>query len=265
MDWIELVKLVFQIVFWGIIATIAILTYLWARRTIFQPIRTEVFKAQLEELTNILRMFVGKEELELRDAFGFEKLFHVNACRMYDSFAATFFDVKQDIDERPYNRTECPSSLFTTDYAEKHVRVMDGHTRDVNTPKCEEGPPDPRVRAAMWNDYTHGELHVPQTFSEMEKKLSDLLDNPLLPSEVTTLIKAYQELAFSNLEMVRNILKEAAPQMVGNYPTVESLGESSYEWIRGQYLHKFRDLKPKADEIVSFVRSYYGTDNVMKV
>ncbi|MFZ0943972.1 MAG: hypothetical protein WB930_02610 [Syntrophobacteraceae bacterium] len=264
MEYLEIAKLVFQIAFWSIIATIAILTYRRARSTILQPIRTEVFKAQLGELTHIMALFVGKNELELREAFVFEKLLYANTCSMYDSYAAIFFDVDIDRKKRPYNIQDCPHSRFNKDYAAKHLVVMQGYIRQ-ESPPSKVDKTDPRIRAAMWSEFTYGELRIPSEFSEMEERLGLFLETPVLPTRCITLIEEYNKLVSCNLEMIGKILDDAAKEMIAKYPSLEALNQASFDWIRKMYINEFINLKPKAEEIISYVRSYYRVDDVMSV
>lgn len=59
-----------QIVFWVTVSVVTVLTYRRARKTLLQPIRTEVFKLQVEEVKPLFKIVVGKGEVELRRYFG---------------------------------------------------------------------------------------------------------------------------------------------------------------------------------------------------
>ena len=65
-DWIDLAQGVTQIAFFFVIAVVTVLTYKRAKKTILQPLRTEIFKKQLDDFSRVIRMFQGKEELTLR-------------------------------------------------------------------------------------------------------------------------------------------------------------------------------------------------------
>jgi hypothetical protein len=94
-----------------VVGVITAKTYARAKRTILQPIRTEIFKTQLQELSSVLRLFVGQGEVELRRRFGFHKLLSVNIVLLYDCYARLFFDMEFERDERPYNSRDCPISI----------------------------------------------------------------------------------------------------------------------------------------------------------
>jgi len=81
---------VLQAVFFVTVAIVAILTYLQAKRTWFQPIRTEVFKEQLRAIDELASHFIGKSETELRDELDFDALISINSCKLIDDYASLF-------------------------------------------------------------------------------------------------------------------------------------------------------------------------------
>ena len=90
-----------QIVFFLTVALITVLTYLNARRTLLQPLRTEVFKEQITILSDALRLFVGKGEHDLRNSWGLSEMLDGNAYFLLDEHARIFFGVKVDWNKRP--------------------------------------------------------------------------------------------------------------------------------------------------------------------
>jgi hypothetical protein len=54
--WLKAIPQVAQVLFYATIGFITALTYRQAKRTLLQPLRTEVFKIQLEELTKVLAL-----------------------------------------------------------------------------------------------------------------------------------------------------------------------------------------------------------------
>lgn len=123
--WTQVIKDVAQIFFWVTVPVVSIVTYVRARKTILQPLRTEVFKLQLEEMKKVLALFLGKRELDLREAFGLYKLVMANATMMYDGYAHQFFDIEVDHNKRPYAGSECPATIFTKD-AMRNCTLMNG-------------------------------------------------------------------------------------------------------------------------------------------
>ncbi|MEH1913205.1 hypothetical protein [Nostoc sp.] len=74
----EHVKDLFQIIYFITLSLVASFTFLKARKTLLQPLRTEIFKEQLKVFNATLDLFVGKNEFELRQDYGLDILFESN-------------------------------------------------------------------------------------------------------------------------------------------------------------------------------------------
>jgi hypothetical protein len=260
MHYLELIKDITQIVFWAIAGTVAVLTYRHARRTILQPIRTELFKAQLEAMSKIMGLFLGKDELTLRSAFDFEKLFFVNAVALYDAYASVFFDVHLDRHSRPYNHENCP---IIEGYGDSIAEAATGHLLVEPNPEVEVAS-DPRVRAAQWSRYQHERLYINREFWEMEKRLTELLENPLLPLALIDLLTQYRFQAARNRVVLWEVLAEAAEEMPVKYASLETVERSSTDWLRHRWIAKVEHLKPIAEKIVAFIRAHFDAENLMR-
>lgn len=70
---------------------IAILSYLQARKTLFSPIKTEIFKVQIEEFKSVLAFFNKRSSTDFDNDFDFHKIMEVNALRMQHSYVQLFF------------------------------------------------------------------------------------------------------------------------------------------------------------------------------
>ena len=118
MNWLSSCRDIFQVFFFIVIGVVRILTYIKAKKSLLQPIKTEVFKEQIKVFANILEQISGKSEISLRNDFDFDKVFTVNVASMYDHYASLFFDIQFDESKRPYNRNECPTFIVHQDSLE---------------------------------------------------------------------------------------------------------------------------------------------------
>lgn len=259
MGYVEIVKGVVQIIFWIVVSIVTVLTYRQARRTVLQPIRTEVFKAQLKAMSEIMGMFLGKGELALRDDFDFRSLFNANLCYLMDAYASNFFDLEFDQESRPYSFRDCPVKM--------HVREAVAEPSVGNVAKSK--PAEPSVKAARWNLYEIDRLHINRQCCEMEKHLTGLLENPLLPLPLVELLTRYRDAAGQNKIVLWGILNSAAQEMPERFSSLEDLeGMPAASWSRelwSRYMKEFEHFKPLADEIVEFVREYFEADDLKRV
>jgi hypothetical protein len=162
--WTSIAQGIVQIAFFVTTGIVAILSYIRAKKTLFQPLRTEVFKEQLKTLRKILDQFEGKGEVALRDDFGFPELIHINTISLLDSYAICVLKQNIDTAERPYSKTRLQ---FITPDPESDELMHPGPTIQSNN---REEPSEP----AKWNQYWHSCVYLPEKFEEMDKKLAQL-------------------------------------------------------------------------------------------
>lgn len=259
MEHLESAKIIVQIAFWAVAATIAILTYRVARRTVLQPIRTEVFKAQLKAMWEVMELFLGKDELELRAEFDFETLFHANVWHLVNDYASNFFDFQLKVERQPYNLHDCPIRI----YAHASIEPSTAHTL---TPKVTSDtlPDDPRVRAERWDRYQTDYVLINRKCREAERHLTKLLSNPLLPQALVELLTEYRSLAGQNQLILFKLLDDAAKEMPEKYATLEELERMPPNCLHKLYMKDFNHLKSVADQIVEFNRNYFDADDLTK-
>ncbi len=249
MEYVEMIKNIAQIIFWVIAGVVAILTYRHARRTVLQPIKTEVFKAQLETMSHIYGIFLGKDEIRLRKDFAHKEFFDINFYALKDAYASVVFGINIDRETQPYNSRDCPRTAVLRE---------------------EENPNNPTIVAGTqgdeWSNYNHPCLYLYRGCLDALESFDKLLENPLLPSRLATLIRDYRETMMSNLLQLSSILNDAAQEMPKLYKNLSDLQEPGNYWtIWNNYMHEFKHMKPKADEIVTFIRDYFMPDNLNKL
>lgn len=245
-----------QILFWITLAVTAVLTYRQARRSIFQPMKNEIFKNQIEELKAIITIFLGKDDLRLGEDASLPKALEVNAVLLYDEYAFHRFGVKVDPDTRRYSRKECSTSLVSKEYALNNFTKLDGHTQTHD-------PREP-YQFSDWKADGFGMISVPDTYDEYLKRIMSMAANPLLPAELAKLLTEYCDLLRENIMAVMATLNECQNELEDKYETLDSLRGAAFYWIHNKYRDNFKPLEPKAKEIISFIRSYVNSDAIFK-
>jgi len=259
MKYVELIEKLAQIAFWAVAASVAVVTYRQARRTVLQPIRTEIFKSQLTAMSQIFGLFLGKHELELRAEFDFRALFDANLWKLIDAYASNFFGLEFDAANRPYNSHDCPI----------REGISPGTQPSTSYTLAEQGRPDtpsddPRAQLARWNEYKTDYLCINRKFWDAEKNFTVLLENPLLPLELVNLLTKYRRTAAQNRTVLLNILDATAKELPEKYGSREELEQMSPDWVWHRYMQDFNHLKPIADQIVDYIRGYFDPDNLTK-
>lgn len=241
-----------QMAFWVIAATVAILTYRQARKTVFQPLRTEVFKRQLEDMAEILKVFAGKREHQLGKDAGFDSLIAANIEMMYDAYLSFAFGVKRPEEDRLYRNELCPTYRVKTEalqLANEHV-VLEGGDNVSGEPA--ESPREWAYGADL--------LALPREFTEFEKKLELMLQNPLLPTSMASKVQNYRDKLDENCTIVENVIARCAADMPSKYPTMEVMAKASFSWIHNEIAGAMAPLEPAAQEIILYARQYFDSD-----
>jgi hypothetical protein len=252
--WLQVIALVLQAAFWGTIGTIAVLTYRSAKRSILQPIRTEVFKSQIQELSEVLSLLVGRSEMDLRYDCATETALEANAVEMFDTYVKYAFGIEIETRGRPYSVDKCGASLFSKEYAERNLTLVDEHISSEIGPASEE---------MVWADYEHGEIHIPNQHTEYVKQFGKILESPLTPKPVSDSIVEYLRACRNNIALVGEVLTECAREMENKYPSREVMERASFSWLRNKYNDRIIHLKPKSDDVILKVRAHFQTDDLL--
>lgn len=262
-EWLPSIRDLFQILFFTVIGTVTILTYLKAKKTLLQPIRTETFKEQIKIFSEILGLFTGKSEIDLRRDFDLDRLLQVNVWLLYDDYAALFFDISFDHDKRPYNSEECPVSQISIEMIEKRFKLIDDYLLP-DEPRTIEIKPDPRTKAAIWGQYKFGEIKIPRALDEKQDEFRRVMDSPLLPQSLMKLLDDYVQTINQNIQLVSEIITECAQEMPEKYPNLDELKKASFHWIGNKYNERLNHLEEKAKKIISYLREYFTVDTIME-
>lgn len=240
-----------QIAFFCITGAVAILSYVGAKRTFFQPLRTEIFKKQIESLAAILELLAGKGEVDLSNDFDFPALVNANIAEMYDAYLEFAFKMKRNEEELEYRPELCPVAMMLPEFLQK----ASGFRMDDVPDRATEEP-------ETW-DYRHPGIALPRGYVNRRKEFDTILDNPLLPRSIAELVENYLSVVEDNAVVISEAIEECAPKMPEYYPNLEDLKNASFDWIYNQWVQKSASLQPLAKKINDAVRAYFDTDNLL--
>ena len=223
-----------------------------------QPIRTEVFKAQVEQLTRLLHHFVGKCSSKLLDEFGLSKNVYGNVIKMAGAYGKAMFD----LDPPATPPREGPD--FPQGVASLRSWRASGFSEDEHPSKTpERSPKDPAIRLSIWLRYMHDDLVLSDIYAaKLQELLEALFESPLMPSKCAILVEEFIGATENNLMTIGITLTQSAPEFPEQYHTLDEGVNANFLWITNRCIGKFEDLKPKADAIVSYIRSYFDPDRI---
>lgn len=244
----------FQIVFWVVVGTVTVLTFKQARRTVLQPLRTEVFKLQLEQMREILSFFVGREEGKLREDAHVDELYRFNAFKLMDTYGETFFPIKVKKGERLYDDVKhfrAKAELFS---------LVDEHIRPSSPDGASHHEEERRRRREAWPGDPSGMILIPTGLVEYRDRIRSILEDPLVPSACAELLEEYLYAIEKVISSIGDLLDWAAPQMPDRYPSLDDFEVSTDAWLHARWIRNVEELKPHADAITKFAREYFKSD-----
>jgi len=240
-----------QIAFFAIIGTVTVLTYFHAKRTILQPLRTEVFKQQLKLMSDVLDFLTAEYDGAINTVFPLDDLVNINTLQMFDDYAELVFGLEIDRDQRPYAPQNCPHYLLP-----HHLVVKAGPYRQPDLGDRKPTPPP-------WSAYKYEAIAIPDNFAQAQERVRTFARSPLAPSKLVELLQRLDEELHRRVVQVGEVLTDCAREMPAMYPTAEKLKESSFSWVKNRFNRKTERLEPAIDQITDYARAYFGPERLL--
>lgn len=242
-----------QIAFWVTLGVIAILTYRQARRTLLQPLRTEVYKLQLTEMKDLLAIFVGKGEMGLVRHFDLDGVLDANASALVDAYASGELGAEvKDPDDRPYSPKNCPGGMIVMP-SDEVVELM-GLVRPDETSSYETDV------TSDWASRRVTMVHLTHGYYAAEDGLESFLSDPLIPGELADLIQKFLDAVRNNVSSMLTVLNGVSPSLPELFPSIESLESLQMAGLHNDWNRCRPSLEPLAQEIITYARAYFASD-----
>ena len=260
-------KNIFNIGFFLVVSTIGILSYLQARKTLFSPIKTEIFKLQVEEIKKILEAFNYKKQTEFDQETGIREVFDLNACKMHLDYINCFFkdqvprleEFSEEIDSASYGAV-----MSTENFLKSFTQISAGEEGKEVHPISDDNPLEPALKLAKWNEYEQDAIHFTKKYSDATEDLSKLASSPLLPKELIEKIHKVIEINRNNLSLIGDTLTEAAKKMPTKYKTIDQTIKFDPTWIWNEYNSSRESLDQSVSDILSYINKHLKINEIMK-
>jgi hypothetical protein len=262
----DYLKDIVNIIFFTVMSIVAVLSYLQARKTLFSPIKTEVFKLQIESFQDVIRFFNKQNQHDFDQTFSFHSNFEFNVERMQRAYINTFFPGEIDLsggDSEFHDQSPCYFIATEEEIEELGERTLLGCPIEVEK-KQVTGIDEPAIRLANWNEYRLLGLHYNEAFSKQIEKLTKIAASPVLPKELTDLLYGFIENVNHNFYLIKDVIEDSASEMTIKYPTADDVIEFRSDWIWNKFNSQRINLEEAAAKILSFVYSHLKVNEVMK-
>lgn len=201
-----------QIVFFLVTGLIAIFTYRMARKTVFEPLKLETFKLQLQIYSEILDVFNGKDETKLRDIFGISHMARVNIMYLYHKYVNLFYEISDEKQIMLFNKYE---HAIITKKAEEALMIFndDYSIRQLDNIGYEIREKYDFDSSTLWDNYIIDKILLPNEMIEVNQRLEKIKNNPLLPVRYLELINNIQGITDRNILALEETLYELAKKL----------------------------------------------------
>ena len=172
----EFWKDIFNIVFFLSLSIVAILSYIQARKTLFSPIRTEIFKLQIELFQEVLSGFNKHSSTDFDDEFGFQEILEINALEMQHAYIKTFFSEKVKPNDELLERLRKATygMIIREEDSEKYIEVITPGSELIEAPNDKQKELDPALKLAKWNEYDIGAVQYTKKYHDKLKEFSKI-------------------------------------------------------------------------------------------
>lgn len=258
-------KDIFNIVFFSVMSIVAILSYLQAKKTLFSPIKTEIFKLQIEYFQDVIRLFNKKSQHDFDEIFSFNSNLEFNVKRMLRAYINTFFPGEIDLqdDGEFHDHSSCHFIVTEEEIEELGERTLLGCPIEIEKEQVTEIY-EPAIRLANWNKYSLLGLHCNESFTKAIEEITKIATSPVLPKELADLLYVFIDNVNHNLYLIKDIIEDSASEMPIKYPTADDVIEFRSDWIWNKFNSQRINLEETAAKILSFINSYLKINEIMK-
>lgn len=257
-------KDVMQIVFFVVAGTVTILTYMHAKKTLFTPIKTEVFKLQIKAFEDILAFFQNKSETDFTTVFDLDTILKSNARLMFSEFVEHFYknELTVNKDKNKELIDSFQGAIVTQSWAEKNFTSLEYYENDL--PKKPEEITNPAIILEYWKGYEYGPIHFTKKYFEESEKLKLLIASPLTPVKLKNELIVFNDTVAINLTLVGSILNEIAQELPRKFSSAASVKNFNAGGIWNKYNDKKTRFEPISVRILEYIRNYLKIDRLVE-
>jgi hypothetical protein len=248
--------------------TIAVLTYRQARKTILQPLRTEVFKEQIRVFGKIQELFLARTRWDLSEQLGLVDLVGVNCQAMVDTYARVVLGYQYEWPTRDWEACKRKGNSFNIlELAAAPRQVVELLlSRSTKLPDY-----DPIIqpingdKLAGWKNYNHPVIFYHDSFVDAEKRLNGLAASPVLPGDCQECIRTFLDYMHKFPDEMRRKLVEIAETLPAKDPRVEDVVWDKFRYVYQDVLCEISDFTPTVEALIKSIRGHLNPDDLQNL
>lgn len=254
----------FQITFFIVMITITILSYLHAKKSLFTPIKTEIFKMQIKSFEEILAFFQSQTETDFTQKFDFDFMVSANFKIMFTDYINTFFKDEININYDSLNEIykKFAGGMVTISYANKNFHSPAYYEKIK--PKKVQNITNPALILEKWRTYEYGNIHFSKVYSCEIDKLTKLIASPLVPHQLKLKMINFESKVRDNLTFIGKLLTKLSQELPTQFPSAKSINNLEMNGIWNKFNKGKKDLEPDAKDILNYIRHYLKIETLIE-
>jgi len=261
----DLIKNIFNILFFASLSIVAVLSYLQARKTLFTPIKTEIFKLQMESFQEVIEFFNKNNDHDFNEVFGFREIFDLNAANMHRRYIKLFFFKEIEIKDEDIKRRKAATygAIYTAEEAGRCLTIIEPGSELKSTGNKTKKITEPALMLAEWNQYSHDGVVFTKRYHDETEKLKKLASSPLLPKELADLMHAFLRINHNNLGLIGVVVARLSKEMPTLYSTAEDVVRFDSSGMWGSYIEERENLDNISSQILKYINEYLKINKIM--
>ncbi|ELI7901833.1 hypothetical protein RSE72_002784 [Yersinia enterocolitica] len=253
-----LTKDIINIIFFIIAGTVTILSFIQAKKTVFSPIKTEVFKLQLGVFNEIINNFQKKGISELEDDIDIQKILFVNTEAIKLIYIKQFYPEKIVTINKIHEILKANHVGMRIDFEKMKGKIKPVSFNNYNIENEQEDT------LLNWSEFEPEAILLTQKHLNYINILSEYQNSPLIPSKLKLILKNYENSANSCINNIAEALTKAGRHIGEEKRSFETIVNMDCNWIINIYNSNRVDLEDEAKKILNYISDYFETEKIVE-
>lgn len=250
------VKDFFQILFFITIGSVGVLSYIRAKKTLFTPIKTEVFKLQIEDFRELLSFLRNEKKEDILDVFDFHEMIYLNTLIMVDDYTEKELKSESIIsDELKKKITEMSTIKMLTQDAIKELSEISFSDNDKKNVESLE---------KKWSMYKYSAVTLTKKNVEASKQLNHLKSSPLLPEKIKNKLNELEDGLINNKALISDVITEVAQELPRYYNNITELRDFDPSIVWNLFNSRLINLQEISNKVLLDIRDYLKVEELTK-
>ncbi|MEX0596129.1 MAG: hypothetical protein WD512_06475 [Candidatus Paceibacterota bacterium] len=253
-----------QVIFFIVIGLVTVLSYLQARKSLFTPIKTEIFKMQIQTFEEVLSFFTNQSETDFTKKFDFDFIVDSNSTLLFADFIHVFYKDEIKLNEENLRdlHQKFAGTIISQSWAEKNFMKVD--YLDQSEKPEEKKLESQEQKMKEWEEYEYGTIHYSKKFETELDKLNDLISSPLIPNDLKDELVKFEKIVMDNLSLVGETLNEIKNELPEKFSEPDLINKFDRSGVWNLYNEKQKPFEPQSKIVLTYIRDYLKIDSLIE-